>query len=394
MRNVLLLAGPTVGNHEADMISGTAGLFSYGDGGPQIVFSGGDALDVSGGQSSALIWTADDAGDPSVPTGVSWHFVSDQADWNVTSKRFHARTAITIGTDKPVANSYNLYVTGNGYFSTGITTSGELITKGSDIKLSTTSSSSDDSSDIIWLYGNGKEKSRLWTDNTYTAAKGPNYRVYKSDGTLLYNGNLPLADGTGASGTWGINITGNASGYSNTVYGIYTGSGGVQAPNYFGKNRVGFLMSNVSITGDTHYKNIMYMDCYSGTDVGGVTALAIDRTEARAWILQSDANRTAWNNTAAIGVFTATPTSGQVVITDGTTGGIKSSGYTIAKSVPSNADFTNTWRGIQDNLTSSSNTTEYSESITSSVTSSPLVAGKQCINLTFGLAFLIISMLT
>ena len=54
--------------------------------------------------------------------------------------------------------------------------------------------------------------------------------------------------------------------------------------------------------------------------------------------------------------FTATPTSGQVVITDGTTGGTKSSGYTIAKSVPSNADFTNTWRGIQDNLTSDSTT--------------------------------------
>jgi hypothetical protein len=56
--------------------------------------------------------------------------------------------------------------------------------------------------------------------------------------------------------------------------------------------------------------------------------------------------------------FSAAPTSGQVVITDGTTGSVKSSGYTIAKSVPSNADFTNTWRGIQDNLTSSTNTTE------------------------------------
>ena len=41
-----------------------------------------------------------------------------------------------------------------------------------------------------------------------------------------------------------------------------------------------------------------------------------------------------------LGRFTATPTSGQVVITDGTEGGIKSSGYTIAKSVPSDAVFT------------------------------------------------------
>ena len=38
--------------------------------------------------------------------------------------------------------------------------------------------------------------------------------------------------------------------------------------------------------------------------------------------------------------LSTTPTSGQVVVTDGTTGGVKSSGYTIAKSVPSDAVFT------------------------------------------------------
>lgn len=47
-------------------------------------------------------------------------------------------------------------------------------------------------------------------------------------------------------------------------------------------------------------------------------------------------------NSQKVGRFTANPTSGQVVITDGTTGGMKSSGYTIAKSVPSNAVFTDT----------------------------------------------------
>lgn len=127
---------------------------------------------------------------------------------------------------------------------------------------------------------------------------------------------------------------------SNTVNGVYTTNGGQQGPAYFGKNRAGFLMSNATVAGDTHYKNWLYMDNYNGTDVGGATALGIDRTEPRAFIMQSDANRTSWNNTAALGVFTATPTSGQVVVTDGTTGGVKSSGYTIAKSVPSNAVFT------------------------------------------------------
>ena len=50
---------------------------------------------------------------------------------------------------------------------------------------------SDDSPDLIFKYANDKEKSRIWTENTYTSAKGPNYRVYKSDGTSLYTGHLP-----------------------------------------------------------------------------------------------------------------------------------------------------------------------------------------------------------
>lgn len=45
-------------------------------------------------------------------------------------------------------------------------------------------------------------------------------------------------------------------------------------------------------------------------------------------------------NSQKVARFTANPTTAQVVITDGTTGGIKSSGYTIATSVPSGAVFT------------------------------------------------------
>lgn len=50
--------------------------------------------------------------------------------------------------------------------------------------------------------------------------------------------------------------------------------------------------------------------------------------------------------------FSATPTSGQIVIADGTGGGIKTSGYTIATSVPSGAKFTDTL-----NTAGSTNTT-------------------------------------
>ena len=82
--------------------------------------------------------------------------------------------------------------------------------KGYDLILGTTSSDSDDSSDIEWLYGNGQEKARLWMSNDLTAKIAPYFREYESDGTALYTGNLVLGDGTGASGTWGISITGNA----------------------------------------------------------------------------------------------------------------------------------------------------------------------------------------
>jgi hypothetical protein len=45
-------------------------------------------------------------------------------------------------------------------------------------------------------------------------------------------------------------------------------------------------------------------------------------------------------NGKQVGWLSATPTSGQVIVADGTGGGIKTSGYTIAKSVPSDAKFT------------------------------------------------------
>ena len=102
-RSILGVYGATYGNTAATMISGTAGLFSYGDGGPQIDFS----TSVVGSQSGALIFTDHDT----AAAGASWHFVSNQTDWNVTSKRFHARTSISIGTNLPTTG-YNLYVKG------------------------------------------------------------------------------------------------------------------------------------------------------------------------------------------------------------------------------------------------------------------------------------------
>ena len=116
----LHIYGPTYGNTAADMASGTAGLFSWNDGGPQITF---DTNATPGGsQAGALIFTDHDT----AATGASWHFVSNQSDWNVTSKRFHAKTSISIGTNLPVT-TYAFNVSG----LVGITNNSNTVVIGS-----------------------------------------------------------------------------------------------------------------------------------------------------------------------------------------------------------------------------------------------------------------------
>ena len=75
----------------------------------------------------------------------------------------------------------------------GGTMTGYLTLNGKDLRLKTTGSTSDDASDIVWYYGNDQERMRIWASTTEPTAKiGPNYRVYKKDGTALFNGTLAL----------------------------------------------------------------------------------------------------------------------------------------------------------------------------------------------------------
>lgn len=94
---------------------------------------------------------------------------------------------------------------------TGGTMTGTLKIAGQEFILGTNSSSSNDSGDLVWQYGSGQEKMRIWTPDSPTTKTGPYFRVYNASGTSLYSGVLPLGDGTGASGTWGINVSGNAA---------------------------------------------------------------------------------------------------------------------------------------------------------------------------------------
>ena len=86
----------------------------------------------------------------------------------------------------------------------------------------------------------------------------------------------------------------------NYVVGSYTGNGGQQKPNYFGTNKVGFLMMNTSVNGNSEYKDWMIMDSYSGNDVGGAVAIGVNRQSLHAYIMRSAAARDAWAESAEL----------------------------------------------------------------------------------------------
>ena len=89
-------------------------------------------------------------------------------------------------------------------------------------------------------------------------------------------------------------------GPAQTVKGTYTGGGGKQNPNYFGVNKVGFLMMNTTVNGDSNYKDWIIMDCYSQDDVGGGVAFGVNRQVLGAYIMRSAAARTSWAESAEL----------------------------------------------------------------------------------------------
>ena len=96
------------------------------------------------------------------------------------------------------------------------------------------------------------------------------------------------------------NFSVNHATTSDAVIGTYTGNGGQHNPNYFGRNRVGFLMMNTTVNGNAHYKDWIIMDCYGGDDVGGGVAFGVNRQALGAYIMRSDAARTAWAESAEL----------------------------------------------------------------------------------------------
>lgn len=136
-QNRLVIYGNTYGN-DANYIK-SAGKLSYGDGGPQLVFSTSENPDASGVQSAALVYTDNDT----IGAGVSLSFVTNQGDAYFIAPHIKALTAFqgnlawSYITNKPTTLS-GFGITdglrsvtqpsGSNVFVTGISTSGTAIT--------------------------------------------------------------------------------------------------------------------------------------------------------------------------------------------------------------------------------------------------------------------------
>ncbi len=136
-QNRLVIYGTTYGN-DANYIK-SAGKLSYGDGGPQLVFSTSENPDASGVQSAALVYTDHDK----IGTGVSLSFVTNQGDAYFIAPHIKALTAFqgnlawSYITNKPTTLS-GFGITdglrsvtqpsGSNVFVTGISISGTAIT--------------------------------------------------------------------------------------------------------------------------------------------------------------------------------------------------------------------------------------------------------------------------
>lgn len=136
-QNRLVIYGTTYGN-DANYIK-SAGKLSYGDGGPQLVFSTSEHPDASGVQSAALVYTDHDT----IGAGVSLSFVTNQGDAYFIAPHIKALSAFqgnlawSYITNKPTTLS-GFGITdglrsvtqpsGSNVFVTGISTSGTAIT--------------------------------------------------------------------------------------------------------------------------------------------------------------------------------------------------------------------------------------------------------------------------
>lgn len=136
----------------------------------------------------------------------------------------------------------------------------------------------------LWNYIKSKANSVYQPKGSYAASSHTHDDRYYTESEI----NTKLASKSDTSHT------------HNYVVGSYTGNGGQQKPNYFGTNKVGFLMMNTTVNGNSNCKDWIIMDCYGGNDVGGSVALGVNRQKLAAYIMRSAAERSSWAESAEL----------------------------------------------------------------------------------------------
>ena len=137
-------------------------------------------------------------------------------------------------------------------------------------------------------------------------------------------GYLPLTGGT---------LTGTLTAKANQYTDSYSGALNMANSNIYGVNSIYTADASDNAGEGIHfYRDATHVDTLwmNGGDLLFVPNRALGTNTSK-------------NDSQKVGRFTANPISGQVVVTDGTTGGMKSSGFTLEKSVPEDAIFTDTW---------------------------------------------------
>jgi phage-related protein len=211
------------------------------------------------------------------------------------------------------------------------------------------------------------------TTDSLSAAQGKILQDTKVSTAYYPTGNR--YGGTGSTTKIKINIKSTIRWMLSFVVNLYQGynatkiqiSGYQYESNYWYLPKAVILASSDNTSINVYFGYDSINKLWVGFDGGNYTGVSITDVTNGFYQIEDYAGLFAISNVSSLSTlqktvtcysnhYTEAPTSGQVLIASSANGGIKTSGYTIAKSVPSNAVFTDTWRGIQNNLTSTSTT--------------------------------------
>ena len=293
--NGLRIWGQTYGNTANQMLSNTAGVFRFSDGGPQIIFNTSDTWNS---QAGALIFTDHDT----AATGTSFHFVTTEGSDNnggnctVTAPRFRARRGLTVGQNSD-NTSYQLYVNGTSYLKGNTTITGilEVTAQGNTFSIGSQNTSYNhlyNSANIPFIF-----------NNTILTIKGD-----LGNSTYPFN-NLYIGKG----GTKGIYYVGTKNTYQMITFvdneddvngnGIKIGGGGVtvvgsgeSAANLSvsGGSEVLYLLSDGAINVEANAQTIANRLGFQVTTAGAIVPVKAEAANNNAQDIGTSSNK--WKN--------------------------------------------------------------------------------------------------